>query len=202
MLGRIGTLLFFLCALLVAGHHPSDASPLRAIPADVVTPDPALLAYVANLHDLAARAAAAQSRPARAAGFAAVEALIAPKLVGFSGSLDPLQPWKRVEPEGRGLVALAAYMIEQGDSPVGTPGAPDYRVDMARLVAEMAGFTPIVLLDEVAAHLDPERRAALYDALEGLGTQVWMTGADPQAFSGLTGRADIFAVSGNSLTRT
>ncbi len=52
----------------------------------------------------------------------------------------------------------------------------------ARLVAEMAGFTPVVLLDEVAAHLDPARRAALYDALEGLRAQVWMTGADPQAF--------------------
>lgn len=64
----------------------------------------------------------------------------------------------------------------------------------ARLVADMAGFTPIVLLDEVAAHLDPERRAALYAALETLGAQVWMTGADPAAFAGLRGRADLFAV--------
>lgn len=64
----------------------------------------------------------------------------------------------------------------------------------ARLVADMAGFTPIVLLDEVAAHLDPERRAALYAALETLGAQVWMTGADPAVFSGLRGRADIFEV--------
>ena len=64
----------------------------------------------------------------------------------------------------------------------------------ARLVAEMAGFTPIVLLDEVAAHLDPERRAALYDALAKLGAQVWMTGADPAAFDALKGRADLYAV--------
>lgn len=64
----------------------------------------------------------------------------------------------------------------------------------ARLVADMAGFTPIVLLDEVAAHLDPERRAALYAALETLGAQVWMTGADPAAFAGLKGRADLFEV--------
>lgn len=64
----------------------------------------------------------------------------------------------------------------------------------ARLVADMAGFTPVVLLDEVAAHLDPERRAALYAALEALGAQVWMTGADPAAFAGLRGRADLFAV--------
>lgn len=71
----------------------------------------------------------------------------------------------------------------------------------ARLVAGMAGFTPIVLLDEVAAHLDPERRAALYDALEALGSQVWMTGADPHAFSGLGDRADLFSVAAGTITR-
>lgn len=71
----------------------------------------------------------------------------------------------------------------------------------ARLVAEMAGFTPIVLLDEVAAHLDPERRAALYDALEALGSQVWMTGADPHAFASLGDRADLFAVASGTITR-
>lgn len=65
----------------------------------------------------------------------------------------------------------------------------------ARLVSAMAGFTPIVLLDEVAAHLDPVRRAALYAALETLGAQVWLTGADPAAFVELAGRADLFAVS-------
>ncbi|NNM71680.1 DNA replication/repair protein RecF [Enterovirga aerilata] len=65
----------------------------------------------------------------------------------------------------------------------------------ARLVQAMSGMAPLVLLDEVAAHLDPRRRAALYDALEALGSQVWMTGADPALFSGLEGRADLFAVS-------
>jgi DNA replication and repair protein RecF len=71
----------------------------------------------------------------------------------------------------------------------------------ARLVAEMAGFTPIVLLDEVAAHLDPERRAALYDALERLGAQVWMTGADPRAFDDLASRADLFQVTPGAIGR-
>uniref|UniRef100_UPI003D187D37 hypothetical protein n=1 Tax=Stenotrophomonas maltophilia TaxID=40324 RepID=UPI003D187D37 len=68
-------------------------------------------------------------------------------------------------------------------------------------VAEMAGFTPIVLLDEVAAHLDPERRAALYDGLETLGAQVWMTGADPAAFEALRSRADLFAVTPGAIAR-
>lgn len=64
----------------------------------------------------------------------------------------------------------------------------------ARLVATMAGFTPIVLLDEIAAHLDPERRRALYAALEALGAQVWMTGADPLAFADLGSRAEMMTV--------
>jgi DNA replication and repair protein RecF len=42
-----------------------------------------------------------------------------------------------------------------------------------------------VLLDEIAAHLDPRRRAALFEALAALGSQVWMTGADPAVFADL-----------------
>jgi DNA replication and repair protein RecF len=55
----------------------------------------------------------------------------------------------------------------------------------ARLVAEMTGITPLLLLDEVVAHLDPGRRAALFAELDRLKAQVWMTGADPSAFAGL-----------------
>jgi DNA replication and repair protein RecF len=62
------------------------------------------------------------------------------------------------------------------------------------LIKEMTGFAPILLLDEVVAHLDPARRAALYDALANLGAQVWMTGADPAAFGDIVGRAQAFEV--------
>jgi DNA replication and repair protein RecF len=65
----------------------------------------------------------------------------------------------------------------------------------ARLVASMSGIAPFVLLDEVAAHLDPRRRAGLFAALESLGGQVWMTGADPSLFTELEGRADVLQVS-------
>jgi len=64
----------------------------------------------------------------------------------------------------------------------------------AHLIKEMTGFAPLLLLDEVIAHLDPARRASLYDALAGLGAQVWMTGADPAAFGDIIGRADVFVV--------
>ncbi len=55
----------------------------------------------------------------------------------------------------------------------------------ARLIAEMTSFAPVLLLDEVVAHLDPERRAALRAELAQLGAQVWMTGADPALFAEL-----------------
>jgi DNA replication and repair protein RecF len=54
----------------------------------------------------------------------------------------------------------------------------------ADLVAERRGTPPILLLDEVAAHLDPKRRAALFARLEGRG-QVWMTATEAALFDGI-----------------
>ena len=54
----------------------------------------------------------------------------------------------------------------------------------AELVAERRGEPPILLLDEVAAHLDPKRRAALFARLEGRG-QVWMTATEAALFDGI-----------------
>jgi DNA replication and repair protein RecF len=53
----------------------------------------------------------------------------------------------------------------------------------ARLIAEMTQFAPVLLLDEVVAHLDPARRGALQAELAELGSQVWMTSADPALFA-------------------
>ncbi|MDA0653770.1 MAG: DNA replication/repair protein RecF [Proteobacteria bacterium] len=62
-----------------------------------------------------------------------------------------------------------------------------------RLVAA-AGKAPLLLLDEVSAHLDEERRAALFDAVLTLGSQVWATGTDASLFAGLAGRAQFHEV--------
>lgn len=70
----------------------------------------------------------------------------------------------------------------------------------ARLVANMSGMAPLVLLDEVAAHLDPARRAALIGLLADLGGQVWMTGADPALFSDLPASAARFLVTPGTVT--
>ena len=71
----------------------------------------------------------------------------------------------------------------------------------ANLVAEMTGITPLLLLDEVVAHLDPGRRAALFNELAKLGAQVWMTGADPAAFASVGPQTDVFNVEGGQISR-
>jgi DNA replication and repair protein RecF len=71
----------------------------------------------------------------------------------------------------------------------------------AHLVAEMTGITPLLLLDEVVAHLDPGRRTALFGQLAKLGAQVWMTGADPAAFAGIGSSGDTFDVDSGRITR-
>ena len=70
----------------------------------------------------------------------------------------------------------------------------------AELVAERRGDPPILLLDEVAAHLDPKRRAALFARLEGRG-QVWMTATEAALFEGI-GAASRFHVHPGEVTPT
>ncbi|ESZ26371.1 DNA replication/repair protein RecF [Mesorhizobium sp. L2C084A000] len=64
----------------------------------------------------------------------------------------------------------------------------------ARLTGEMSGMTPILLLDEIAAHLDSRRRTALFSILEELNCQAFMTGTDAALFSSLQGRAQFLTV--------
>ena len=59
----------------------------------------------------------------------------------------------------------------------------------ARALAEATGAAPILLLDEVAAHLDTNRRMALFAEIEALGAQAWMTGTGAELFDGLGGDA-------------
>lgn len=64
----------------------------------------------------------------------------------------------------------------------------------ARALAADFGAPPILLLDEVAAHLDADRRAALYDEITALGAQAWMTGTGPELFLELQERAQTLEV--------
>ncbi len=64
----------------------------------------------------------------------------------------------------------------------------------AELVRDRTGRPLILLLDEVAAHLDPLRRAALFARLAASGGQVWMTGTEPALFEATTGTADRYRI--------
>ncbi len=64
----------------------------------------------------------------------------------------------------------------------------------AALNAAERGSAPILLLDEIGAHLDRDRRAALFDAILALGVQAWITGTEPEAFDAFGGHAQRFAV--------
>ena len=71
----------------------------------------------------------------------------------------------------------------------------------AGLVAETTGITPLLLLDEVVAHLDPARRVALFGELSQLGAQVWMTGADPASFAEIGRCGEMFDVESGKISR-
>ncbi len=72
----------------------------------------------------------------------------------------------------------------------------------ADLVAEAQVRRPILLLDEVAAHLDPVRRAALFDRLSGGGGQVWLTGTERDPFAGVGKGASWFTVADGLVSPT
>ena len=67
--------------------------------------------------------------------------------------------------------------------------------DARELSRARSGLSPILLLDEIAAHLDAARRAALFDEILELGAQAWITGTDMAMFEGLSGKPQLFEVS-------
>ena len=72
----------------------------------------------------------------------------------------------------------------------------------ARLVAKLTGETPVVLLDEIAAHLDEMRRAALFTLLGDLGCQAFMTGTDASVFAPLGETAQHLSIEGGTILAT
>jgi DNA replication and repair protein RecF len=66
-------------------------------------------------------------------------------------------------------------------------------------VTEAAGGRPVVLLDEVSAHLDRARKTALFGLLEGLRVQAWMSGTEPQVFDGVSASTVVYQVDSGTL---
>jgi DNA replication and repair protein RecF len=69
----------------------------------------------------------------------------------------------------------------------------------AKLQAALRGAAPVMLLDEVTAHLDGRRRAALFAEIVGLGVQAWFTGTEPALFAELEGQGQFFGVADGTI---
>ena len=145
--------------------------------------------------------------------------------IRLEGDLDDLVAvWPAIEAEDRFRLALrngrnrdraagrtltgpqtTDLVVRHGpkDVPAGTASTGEQKALLiglvlahARLVRAMSGIAPMILLDEVAAHLDPRRRAGLFEALDALPGQVWMTGADPAAFAQAGDRTEVLRIGG------
>jgi DNA replication and repair protein RecF len=93
---------------------------------------------------------------------------------------------------GHGPKAMPAAVCSTGEQKALLVGLVLAHADHIRRHRD--GRAPILLLDEIAAHLDPLRRAALFDEIVALEGQTWMTGTDPEGFSALAGRAQFLHV--------
>ena len=71
----------------------------------------------------------------------------------------------------------------------------------AQLLARARGAPPLLLLDEVAAHLDAARRGALFERISALGAQAWLTGTEPRLFEPLRDRAQFCHVEAANVSR-
>ncbi len=94
---------------------------------------------------------------------------------------------------GHGPKAMAARLSSTGEQKALLLALVLAHAELVR--QRRHGLAPIVLLDEVAAHLDASRRQALFAEILDLNAQAWMTGTDPEAFSGLGKRAQFLHVS-------
>ena len=153
-----------------------------AFPAATLTldhPDAPLPESAAQLADAFART--------RAQDFHAGRTLIGPHRVDLSGTYTAKGIPARECSTGEQKALLISLILANG-----------------RALMQDIGQAPILLLDEVAAHLDPDRRAALYDEICALGAQAWMTGTEPGLFDHLGARgqyAEVTAAEGRSTLR-
>jgi DNA replication and repair protein RecF len=100
---------------------------------------------------------------------------------------------------GHGPKEMPAKVCSTGEQKALLIGLVLAHADLVRRRRD--GAAPILLLDEIAAHLDPARRAALFDEIVALGSQVWMSGTDLEAFSALGKRAQNHRVEDGRVTR-
>ncbi len=98
-------------------------------------------------------------------------------------------------------VRMAGRGVPAAQCSTGEQKAMLIAITLAHSDLAARGRPNLLLLDEVAAHLDPVRRAALFDRLRASGAQVWLTGTESAPFAEIDGEAAIWRVDGGSVER-
>ncbi len=98
-------------------------------------------------------------------------------------------------------VVHAAKRVPAAQSSTGEQKAMLVAITLAHAALAARGRAGVLLLDEVAAHLDPVRRAALFDQLAASGAQVWMTGTELSPFERIADQATVWRVSDGAVER-
>ncbi len=97
---------------------------------------------------------------------------------------------------GKGAEAMPAALCSTGEQK-----AMLIAITLAHATLAAKGRPGVLLLDEVAAHLDPLRRAAMFERLRETGAQVWLTGTEMAPFSDIAGEAAVWRVAGGAVER-
>lgn len=203
----------------------SDAAWLAALESELVVHGVAIAeARVATLHALSAVLAGDGARDGEASAFPrarlALDGMLEATLIDGADAEEVARSFAaalargRARDEAAGRTLLGPHMSDllvfhQGNGRAAAECSTGEQKALlvglilvqARLIADRApGRGPVLLLDEIAAHLDAKRRADLFDALLGLGIQAWLTGTDAGVFAPLGGAAQQFVVaSGTAL---
>lgn len=98
-------------------------------------------------------------------------------------------------------VLYAAKRMQAAACSTGEQKALLLAMTLAHAALAARGRASLLLLDEVAAHLDPDRRVALFDRLRSGGAQVWMTGTETAPFEAIAGEASVWEVRDGAVTR-
>jgi len=101
---------------------------------------------------------------------------------------------------GHGPKSMAARLSSTGEQKSLLLGLVLAHAELVRQRRD--GLAPVLLLDEVAAHLDSDRRSALFAEIRALNAQAWMTGTDQSSFSGLGSEVQIRRVSEGKISAT
>ena len=158
-----------------------NAAPPGDIP-PAPTPAPAAPAPSALSPDAAAEGLARAFRDGRGRDAAAGRALSGPHRTDLLAIYAEKGVEARIASTGEQKALLVSLVLSAA------------RAMAAEATRQDGGAPPIILLDEVAAHLDEDRRAALFDEVCALGAQAWMTGAEARLFEALGDRAEMLAL--------